>query len=77
MPGLHLVVGHDHTEYQSKFLTPYLAKGWLSEEERRAMLEYESGLFEGDLALRPHAMPRFQPGAHRGAVGTVSEPNAS
>src|ERR1051326_7438751 len=26
LPGLCLVVGHDHTDYQSKYLTPFLAK---------------------------------------------------
>jgi N-acyl homoserine lactone hydrolase len=77
MPGLHLVVGHDHTEYQRRYLAPYLAKGWLSEDERRAMAEYESSLFERDWALRPEAMPHFQPGTHGNAVGTVSEPKFS
>jgi N-acyl homoserine lactone hydrolase len=75
LPGLHLVVGHDHTDYQRKYLAPYLAKGWLSDEERRALKEYEAGVFEGGWRLRSNAMPRFQPGANGGAVGTVSEPN--
>ncbi len=39
MPGLHLAIGHDHTEYQSKYLMPYLSKGWLSGNERRAISE--------------------------------------
>lgn len=74
LPGLHLVVGHDHTDYQRKFLTPYLSKGWLSEDERRALSEYEARLFEGDGALRADAMPRFRRDGSGGAVGTVSEP---
>ena len=74
MPGLHLLVGHDHTEYQSKYLAPYLAKGWLDDNERRALSQYESKLFDGDCTLRPDAMPQFQPDAKGGSVGTVSEP---
>ena len=74
LPGLHLVVGHDHTDYQRTYLGPYLAKGWLSDDERRAMSDYESRLFESDGTLRPDALPRFQPGKDGGAVGTVSEP---
>src|SRR5262249_2338062 len=61
LPGLHLLVGHDHTEYQWKHLVPYLSKGWLSEDERRALSVYQSSLFERDGALRPSAMPKFQP----------------
>jgi len=75
LPSLHLVVGHDHTEYQRKYLTPYLAKGWLSEDERGALSRYEIGLFDGDLRLRPEALPHFQPGPDAAVVGTVSEPN--
>jgi glyoxylase-like metal-dependent hydrolase (beta-lactamase superfamily II) len=74
LPGLHLVVGHDHTDYQWKHLTPYLAKGWLSEDERRALSRYEASVFDGSGGLRVDAMPRFQSGASGGAVGTVSEP---
>jgi len=76
LPGLHLVVGHDHTEYQWKYLTPFLAKGWLSEDERRALSGYEASLFEGDLRLRPDAMPQFAPDRNGGPVGTVSEHTA-
>ena len=74
LPGLHLVVGHDHTEYQRKYLTPYLGKGWLNEDERRAMSQYEATLFDDDLRLRPEAVPHFQPGPDGATVGTVSEP---
>ena len=74
MPGLHLVVGHDHTEYQWKYLTPCLAKGWLSDDERRAIAEYEANLFDAEWRLRRDALPRFRPGAEGHAVGTVSEP---
>ena len=74
LPGLHLVVGHDHTDYQRSFLAPYLSKGFLSEEDRRALSAYEARLFDGDGRLRPDALPRFQPGAGGGPVGTVSEP---
>lgn len=52
---------------------PYLAKGSLSEEERRALSEYESGLFRPEGTLRDSALPRFQRGAEQG-VGTVTEP---
>ena len=76
MPGLHLLVGHDHTNYQWKHLAPYLSKGWLSEGELRALTEYESSLFDGDGRLRTNAMPQFQRDADR-AVGTVSEPLAT
>ena len=74
LPGMHLVVGHDHTDYQRKYLAPYLAKGWLSEEERRALKNYEARLFEGDWRLRDDAIPRFRPGVDGSAVGTVAEP---
>jgi len=74
LPGLHLLVGHDHTEYQWKHLIPYLSKGWLSDDERRALSEYESRMFESDGTLRTNAMPLFQPGTNGGVVGTVSEP---
>lgn len=74
LPGLHLVVGHDHTDYQWKYLAPYLSKGWLAPDERRAMADYEARLLDGDGALRPGAMPRFEPAKGGGVVGTVSEP---
>jgi glyoxylase-like metal-dependent hydrolase (beta-lactamase superfamily II) len=75
LPGLHLLVGHDHTEYQWKHLIPYLSKGWLTEGERRSLSEYESSLFQRNGALRADAVPQFQRGTTGGAVGTVSEPN--
>lgn len=74
LPGIHLVAGHDHTDYQWKHLVPYLSKGWLSEDERRALSEYESNLFGANWTLRPESLPRFQPGKDGGSVGTVSEP---
>lgn len=74
LPGLHLLVGHDHTEYQWKHLVPYLSKGWLTEGEQSALSEYQSSLFESDWTLRAGAMPQFQRGLDRGVVGTVSEP---
>ncbi len=74
LPGLHLLVGHDHTDYQWKHLAPALAKGWLSEEDRLALSRYEAALFESDGALRRDAVPQFEPAAGGGAVGTVSEP---
>ncbi len=70
LPGLHLLPGHDHTEYQWQHLVPYLAKGWLSEDERHALAEYESSLFDSSWGLRPGSLPRFQPGK-QGGVGTV------
>jgi len=72
LPGLHLVVGHDHTDYQWKHLASYLAKGWLSDEERHALSAYESGIFADDGTLRSAAVPAFQPDPLGGAVGTVS-----
>jgi glyoxylase-like metal-dependent hydrolase (beta-lactamase superfamily II) len=74
LPGLHLVVGHDHTDYQSKYLARYLEKGSLTEAERRALSDYEAKLFDGHGALPADAMPRFQSATDGGAVGTVSEP---
>jgi glyoxylase-like metal-dependent hydrolase (beta-lactamase superfamily II) len=74
LPGLHLVVGHDHTRYQRDLLAPFLAKGWLTEEERRAMREYEQRLFDSGGRLRADAMPRFAPDAAGGRIGSVSEP---
>ena len=66
LPGLHLLVGHDHTEYQWKHLIPALSKGWLSENERLALSDYQT--------LRAGAVPLFQRGKDGAAVGTVSEP---
>jgi len=74
LPGLHLLVGHDHTEYQWKRLAPSLSKGWLNEDERPALSVYESSLFDNDWKLRPGAMPQFQRDVNGGVVGTVSEP---
>jgi glyoxylase-like metal-dependent hydrolase (beta-lactamase superfamily II) len=71
MPELHLLVGHDHTDYQWKHLVPYLSKGWLSAAERRALLDYHARIFQSDETLRRGAVPRYQPGT--GPVGTVSE----
>jgi len=73
LPGLHLLVGHDHTDYQWKKLVPYLSKGWLDEAERRDLSRYESELFASDGTLRAEALPRFLPDAAGGPVGTVSE----
>ena len=73
LPGLHLLVGHDHTEYQWRHLVPYLSKGWLSEDDRRALSDYQSRLFDRDGMLRPSALPKFRRDDQRG-VGTVSEP---
>ena len=72
---LHLVVGHDHTEYQTTHLVPYLSKGWLNADDRRALTAYESRVFDGDGTLRPDAMPRFLRDVRGGPVGTVSEPH--
>jgi glyoxylase-like metal-dependent hydrolase (beta-lactamase superfamily II) len=76
LPGLHLLVGHDHTDYQWKHLVPYLAKGWLSEEDRRALSAYEASVFASDGTLRPDAMPQFQRDRNGGGIGTVSEPKS-
>ena len=74
LPELHLLVGHDHTEYQWKHLAPGLSKGWLDEGERRALSEYEASVFDRDGALRSGSMPQFQRDPSGGRVGTVSEP---
>jgi len=73
LPGLHLLVGHDHTEYQWKLLGPALAKGWLSQEDRLALSAYEAGLFGGGATLAPEALPRFERDPGGGPVGAVSE----
>jgi len=75
LPDLHLLVGHDHTEYQWKHLAPGLSKGWLSEAERGALSAYEASVFDNRGALRRDAMPQFQPDRSGGRVGTVREPN--
>ena len=73
LPGLHLLVGHDHTEYQWKHLIPYLAKGSLTDAEQRALTVYQSRLFDADGRLHADALPQFQSVAGK-SVGTVSEP---
>jgi glyoxylase-like metal-dependent hydrolase (beta-lactamase superfamily II) len=73
LPELHLLVTHDHTDYQWKHLVPGLSKGGLSEEDRSAMSKYESGVLDGGSALRPGAMPEFEPDMKGGPVGTVRE----
>ena len=60
--------------YQWKRLGPSLAKGSLTEEERRALERYTSSIIASDGTLKHSALPRFQPDANGGAVGTVSEP---
>ncbi len=73
LPGLHLLVTHDHTDYQWKFLSPLLAKGGLSAEDRRAMADYEAKVFGPDGSLSVTGLPRFLPGAAGQPVGGVSE----
>jgi glyoxylase-like metal-dependent hydrolase (beta-lactamase superfamily II) len=73
LPGLHLLVGHDHTEYQWKLLAPSLAKGWLDPSERAALADYESRLFDADGRLLADAMPQYRGGAQP-RIGTVTEP---
>jgi len=73
LPGVHLVPGHDHTDYQWKYLVPSLSKGWLTEDELRALSEYESSLFSTDGTLRPEFVPQFLPDNAGGRVGAVSE----
>jgi hypothetical protein len=75
LPGLHLLVGHDHTDYQWKKLVPYLSKGWLDEGERADLSRYASSLFGPDCGLRPGALPQFVPGESGSGVGSVSEPS--
>jgi glyoxylase-like metal-dependent hydrolase (beta-lactamase superfamily II) len=71
LPGLHLLPGHDHTNYQWKHVVPYLSKGWLTTEELHELSEYESNLFDSAWMLRPADLPRFQPDK---SGGSVSEP---
>jgi glyoxylase-like metal-dependent hydrolase (beta-lactamase superfamily II) len=73
LPGLHLLVGHDHTDYQRKKLVPHLSKGWLDANERAELSRYESSLFETDGRLRAAALPAFVPDAGGAPVGSVSE----
>jgi N-acyl homoserine lactone hydrolase len=74
LPRLHLLLGHDHTDYQWKHVVPYLAKGSLTGDEQRALSDYESRLFQSGWTLRPADLPKFQPDKGNGPVGTVSEP---
>lgn len=74
LPGLHLVTGHDHTDYQWKHLVPYLSKGSLTAAERQELLKYESSLFDGNWALLPEDLPQFLPDSNGGRAGTVREP---
>src|SRR5581483_9270587 len=74
LPGLHLLVGHDHTEYQRELLVPFLTKGWLSDADRRALSRYESSVFASDGSLRPDALPQFRRDAADSVTGTVTEP---
>lgn len=74
LPGLHVLVGHDHTEYQWKQLVPRLTKGWLDVDDRRALSEYEAKLFDANGELSPTSLPRFQSGRNGAPIGTVSEP---
>jgi hypothetical protein len=77
MPGLYLLPGHDHTDYQWKHLVPSLSKGVLTEGDRKALSEYEGRVFGSDWALLPAALPKFQPGKKGERVGTVSEPTST
>jgi glyoxylase-like metal-dependent hydrolase (beta-lactamase superfamily II) len=75
VPGIYLVPGHDHTEYQWQHLVPYLSKGWLTEDEQRSLANYESKLFDSSWALRPEDLPKFVLGGNVRGVGAVSEPS--
>ena len=73
LPQLQLLVGHDHTAYQTDYLAPLLAKGSLSESDRRALTEYRAKLFNPDGTLRATALPQFQFQVGE-ATGKVREP---
>ena len=75
LPGLYLLPGHDHTDYQWKHVVPCLSKGWLTVDEQRLWSQYESNLFDSAWRLKPTDLPRFQPDKNGGNVGTVSEPS--
>jgi N-acyl homoserine lactone hydrolase len=74
LPGLHFVPGHDHTDYQWKHLVPYLSKGSLTDDERRALADYEAALFDDNWTLRERSLPQFRPDKNGGRIGAVSEP---
>jgi glyoxylase-like metal-dependent hydrolase (beta-lactamase superfamily II) len=74
LPGLFLVPGHDHTDYQWKHLVPGLAKGWFTEDERKALADYESRLFGDNWTLGADDLPRFVRGPAGANAGTVSDP---
>lgn len=74
LPEMVLVPAHDHTDYLSRYLDPFLADGRLSLEERHAVKDYEARLFDGEWHLAPDALPGFLPSQGNGGVGSVAEP---
>ena len=69
---LIIVPGHDHTDYQFRFLEPDLSKGGFTHEERQEIKKYEEQLFDESGRLRSSAMPHFIPPAHGERVGKAA-----
>jgi glyoxylase-like metal-dependent hydrolase (beta-lactamase superfamily II) len=71
LPNTVMLHAHDHSDYQSDLIEPFLADGDLSTEERREIGAYESGVFTGGWRLRPSNEPSFVPPGGEGRTGEV------
>jgi hypothetical protein len=71
LPNTVMLHAHDHSDYQSDLIEPFLADGDLSAEERREIGAYESGVFTGGWRLRPSNEPSFVPPGGEGRTGEV------
>jgi N-acyl homoserine lactone hydrolase len=74
LPDTVIAPAHDHTDYSSRFLEPFLADGGLSVDEREAIRAYEQRLFTREWELAAEALPRFAPPSDRATRGSVTEP---
>lgn len=72
LPDMVIVPPHDHTDYQYKFVQPFLADGELSIEERQGIKAFESTLFESNDRLLSSSLPHFVPSSDGGPVGSVA-----
>jgi len=71
LPNTIMLHAHDHSDYQSDLVEPFLADGGLSAEERREIEAYESDVFTGDWGLRSDNTPRFVPPGGEEGTGEV------